>query len=119
VCAAALANLDLFEREGVLERARELEGEIAQTIGALADHELVSEVRTGTGVLAAVQLEDPALAERATAAARERGVLTRGLLGGALQISPPLVIERSDLEELAEKLAGALDACTAALTPAT
>jgi adenosylmethionine-8-amino-7-oxononanoate aminotransferase len=114
VCAAALANLDLFEREGILERARELEGELAETIGALADHPLVSEVRCGTGVLAAVQLEDPALVDRVAAAARERGVLTRGLLGGALQISPPLVIERSDLEELAETLAGALDACRSA-----
>jgi adenosylmethionine-8-amino-7-oxononanoate aminotransferase len=111
VCAAALANLDLFEREGVFERARELEGEVAEIIGALADHELVSEVRTGTGVLAAVQLEDPTLVERVAAAAREQGVLTRGLLGGALQISPPLVIERADLEELAQRLEGALDAC--------
>ena len=109
VAAAALANLDLFERDGILAHAQELERELPEALAPLADHRLVSDLRTGVGVLAAVQLEDPALADRAAAAAREQGVLTRGLLGGALQISPPLVIERSDLDELVERLAAALD----------
>jgi len=66
-------------------------------------------VRSGTGVLAAVQLADPAQVDRVVLAAREAGVLTRGLLGGALQISPPLVIERAQLDELAAGLGSALD----------
>jgi adenosylmethionine-8-amino-7-oxononanoate aminotransferase len=44
------------------------------------------------------------------AASRERGVLTRALGIGALQISPPLVIGAGELNELREGLRSALDA---------
>lgn len=117
VAAAALANLDILERERLVERALGLEAEVAAALAPLAGHALVSEVRAGTGVLAAVQLDperlaaDPALLDRVILAAREAGVLTRGLLGGGLQISPALVIERAELDELASRLAAALDAC--------
>ena len=116
VTAAALANLDLFESDGILARAQALEQELTDALAPLAEHPLVTEVRSGTGVLAAVQLADPTIVDSAMAAARDNGILTRGLLGGALQISPPLVIERSELDELAEGLAGALDACAASVS---
>ncbi len=48
-------------------------------------------------------------ADRVVLAARERGVLTRGLVGGGLQVSPALVIDRAELAELATGLVGALD----------
>ena len=38
VCAAAMANLDIIEREGLLDRARELEDEIASALRPLGDH---------------------------------------------------------------------------------
>ena len=53
-CAAAIANLDILEGEGLLDRGRELEGEIAGALGALDGHELVGEVRAGIGALGAV-----------------------------------------------------------------
>jgi adenosylmethionine-8-amino-7-oxononanoate aminotransferase len=111
-CAAALANLDIFEREGLVERAAELERELAEALGPLRDHELVSEVRSGVGVLAAVALvqDDPALPARTMAELRRRGVLTRLLAGGALQISPPLVSTRADFDALADAIAGAVAA---------
>ena len=115
VAAASLANLDLLEREQLPARGLELERELAEALAPLAEHQLVSEVRAGTGVLAAVQLVEPTLIDAAVAAAREHGVLTRALLGGALQISPPLVITRAELDELAGGLAAALDDCAAAL----
>lgn len=113
--AAAHANLDVMEREGIPTRALELEHELAAALAPLARHELVSEVRAGLGVLAAVQIDpaleadDPGLTDRVTLAARERGVLTRTLFGGALQISPPLVIGAAELGELVSGLQGALD----------
>lgn len=107
-CAAALANLDLIEREGLVERAAELEQELADALAPLAQHEHVREVRAGTGVLAAVAATtgDPGglLAEL-----RRRGVLSRVLADGALQISPPLVTTRDDLDRLAEAIADAAD----------
>src|SRR6187200_1642851 len=56
VAAAALANLDILEREDLCGRALALEGPLVEALGSLSDHELVQEVRGGTGVLAAVQL---------------------------------------------------------------
>ena len=109
VAAAALANLDILERERIPDHALELETQLTEALAPLAGHALVSEVRSGTGVLAAVQLADPTQLDRVVLAAREAGVLTRGLLGGALQISPPLVIERAQLDELAAGLGSALD----------
>src|SRR5262249_51469447 len=88
VAAAALANLDILEREELPARARSLEQELAHALAPLAAHPLVSEVRSGTGVMAAVQLADPGLADAVVAEAREHGVLTRTLLGGAVQVSP-------------------------------
>lgn len=119
VAAASHANLDILEREGLVARGLELEREIAEALEPLAAHPLVAEVRSGTGAMAAVQLTEPELAERASLVAREHGVITRVLYGGALQVSPSLVITRAELDELAAAFAAALDACRAgAATPA-
>src|SRR5215208_7296824 len=60
-CAVALANLDLIERDGLLQRGRELEGELSDALRPLGSHALVGEVRSGTGALAAVALAGEAL----------------------------------------------------------
>jgi putrescine---pyruvate transaminase len=115
VAAAALANLDIIEREGLVERSRSLERELAEALRPLASHELVSEVRVAEGVLAAVQLDPAAIARdaslpvRTVAAARSAGVMTRTLATGAIHVSPPLVITRDELAELADGLRKALD----------
>ena len=115
VAAAASANLDIIEREGLLERGKELEGELAGALAPLAGHDLVSEIRAGTGVLAAVQIDpdalaaDPALLPRIVPACRESGIMTRTLATGAIHISPPLVLDAPGVDELVEGLAAALD----------
>jgi adenosylmethionine-8-amino-7-oxononanoate aminotransferase len=112
-CAAALANLDVVEREGLVARVAELERELADALAPLAEHELVREVRAGVGLLAAVSLggDDPSLPARAMAELRRRGVLTRLLADGGFQISPPFVSTREDFDVLAEAIG---DAATAA-----
>jgi putrescine aminotransferase len=115
VAAAALANLDIVEREGLAKRALQLETDLADALAPLARHHIVEEVRAGTGVLAAVQLradaleQDPALAGKVVAACRRAGVMTRTLATGALQISPALVIDDEGLAELRDGIAAALD----------
>jgi adenosylmethionine-8-amino-7-oxononanoate aminotransferase len=117
--AAAHPNLDILERENLLGRALELEQELAEVLGPLAGHELLSEVRAGLGAVAALQLDpalvaaDPGLADRAAVAVRDHGVLTRVLIGGGLQISPPLVLTRAELDELAAGFLAGLDAVAA------
>ena len=113
-------NLDIIEREGRLARGLALETEIPSALAPLLAHELVSEIRGGFGAVAAVQIDptlladDPGPTDRVTLKARSHGILTRTLTGGGLQISPPLIIARSELDELASGLRGALDDVAAA-----
>jgi adenosylmethionine-8-amino-7-oxononanoate aminotransferase len=113
-CAAGLAVLDIYEREGIIERGRVLEGPLRDALAPLAEHEAVSEVRAGTGLLAAVQLSDDVLAREPAAvaklagAAREAGVLVRPLLGAAA-VSPPLVVEQEHIDAIADAFRVGLD----------
>ncbi|GAA4417065.1 aspartate aminotransferase family protein [Georgenia halophila] len=102
--AVALANLEIIEREGLLDEAARLEVTIARELGPLAELDAVAEVRCGTGALAAVQLHDAALAPRLVLALREIGVATRAVGAGALQISPAFVMTDEQVRELAEGL---------------
>jgi putrescine---pyruvate transaminase len=113
-CAAALANLDIIERDGLLDRGRELENEIAAALRPLGEHPLVGDVRVGIGALGGVAFGSEALAEapdlplRTFAAVRERGILVRPV-GDAVAFSPPLVITRDEVERVAEVIGEALD----------
>lgn len=113
-CAVGLANLDIIEREGLLERVRELEPVLAGALRPLADHPLVAEVRAGLGLLGAVELTPEALAAgalpRAVAEIRARGVLTRAVRGVGLQVSPPFVITADEIARIPEAFRDALDA---------
>jgi putrescine aminotransferase len=112
-CAAALANLDLLEGEGLIERTRAREGAFHATLSALCGHPLVAEVRGGIGLMAALALEpdrveaDPDLPARLWAAAREHGLLTRWLRDG-VALAPPLVIDDAGVDEIAGILERAL-----------
>ncbi len=122
-CAAAMANLDILEREGLVERGRELEGPIARALGTLSTHDLVGEVRAGTGALGAVAFSSEALArtpdlpQRTFAQTRNRGVLARSL-GDAVALSPPLVASDAEIDRAAEVIGEALDAVAAGLPDA-
>jgi putrescine aminotransferase len=109
-CAAALANLDIIERETLLQRVQKLEPILASSLTALGEHELVTEVRH-IGLLGAVQLThaNPGLANRVLARLRERGILTRLLPADTLQLSPPFVISDEDLVAIPSGIRAALD----------
>jgi putrescine---pyruvate transaminase len=115
-CAVAAANLDLIEREHLVARVARLEPVLAEALAPLADHDLVAEVRAGTGLLAAVEIAedartaDPGLGPRLVAEIRERGVITRLLRGAALQISPPFVITEGEIGRIAAVFGAAFDA---------
>ena len=56
--AVALANLDLIEREQLVQRVATLEPVLASVVAPLAEHRGVSAVRSGTGLLAAVEIAE-------------------------------------------------------------
>jgi putrescine---pyruvate transaminase len=113
-CAAALANLDIVESEGLAERVRSLEPTFRQAAESLLDHPLMGEVRTA-GLLCGVEFDPELLAANAelpnqvVLACRADGLLTRALGKAAVQVSPSLVIEAHEIERLFSMLRGALD----------
>ena len=117
-CAAALATIDTYERENLVERARELEVVFRDRLEALrADDPRIGDVR-GRGAMLAIELVDPstshpdaALTARVAAAAHARGVvlLTCGTYGNVIRLLPPLAITdelvRDGLDVLRDALA--------------
>ncbi len=102
-CVAGLVNIDIIEREGLLERSV-VNGELlAEALAPLDGLDLVDEVRAGPGLIAGIGLRLPLAAEVA-AAAFERGVIVRALTADALTISPPLIITAAEIERLATVL---------------
>lgn len=112
--AAAMANLDIVEREDLTGNAREVGAYMLQRLKeAVADHPLVCEVR-GIGLLAAVEFAadkvkrvplDPGLkvGPRVSAACLEQGVIARGMPNGdILGFAPPLTITRDEVDRVVE-----------------
>lgn len=106
--AAAMANFDIIEREGLLDEATRLERELAAAFGPLAELDAVAEVRTGVGAVTAVQLADPSDAPAAVLRLRKAGVASRAAGMGALQVSPSFVMTSEEVTTLAERFAAAL-----------
>ena len=109
-CAAAAANLDIIDREGLVDRVRALESVLIERLRRLEQNPHVREVRGGVGLLAAVELHSPAVAEAVVADCLEAGVLIRLIAGSVLQISPPFVIDEEEIGSIAEAIGNALDA---------
>jgi len=113
-CAAANTALDIYAREGIVERGRTLERPLADALAPLAGHPLVAEVRAGLGALAGIELapaalaSDPQLPVRWQQACREAGVLVRPL-GAGIAVSPPLIVGEQEIARLAEGIADGLD----------
>ena len=107
-CAAALATLDLYRAEGLFERAAELAPYWEDAVHALRGLPHVIDLRN-LGLVAGVELEPRAdrPGERAFDVFTQcfaEGVLTR-TTGDTIALSPPLIIERTQIDELFDVLA--------------
>jgi putrescine---pyruvate transaminase len=117
--AAAMANLDILERERLVERVRTLEPFLAAAVGRLAGAPLVGEIRA-IGLTAAVALaadvlqRDPAAPEKVVAAALRHGVASRVLRAHAIHISPPFVITEAQINAMVDGIGNALEDVAAA-----
>jgi L-2,4-diaminobutyrate transaminase len=111
--AAANANLDVLEREGIVEHVAELGDALRDTLAeAVADIPIVGEVR-GTGMLAAIEfVADPEnrvrfdaglkVGARMSAACLANGLIARAMPhGDILGFAPPLITTRDDMQEIA------------------
>jgi putrescine---pyruvate transaminase len=121
--AAALANLDIIEREGLVQRVRELEPVLDRAVRRLAGAPWVGEIRT-VGLTAAVAIEpgqlerDPATPDKVVAAALKHGVASRVLRGHAIHISPPFVITGDQIDRMVDGIGNALEDVASVGVPA-
>ncbi len=114
-CAVALANLDVIESEGLLERARETGDYILERLRGLLDLPVVGEVR-GVGMMHAVELvgdrdtREPLAMDSAPqdVIRRETGVIVRDC-GHSLVISPPLILSRAESDEVVDAMRSVLE----------
>ncbi|WP_104090498.1 MULTISPECIES: 4-aminobutyrate--2-oxoglutarate transaminase [unclassified Cryobacterium] len=123
-CAAALATIDTYEAEHLVERAAAIGAIMGDRLGALAAADpRIAEVR-GRGAMMAIELVDPATGEpdaaltgRVIAASHEQGVILLGCgtYGNVIRFLPPLSIPDSLLLEGLQVLAEALAADSAAV----
>ena len=117
-CAAGMANLDIVEREGLVARVAALEPVLERLVAPLLELPLVGEVRTA-GLLAGIEFraealaERPGLADRAAFAIRDAGVVTRGLRGVGIQLSPPFVTTEAELSAMVDGIAAGITAVAA------
>ncbi|SDX95641.1 beta-alanine--pyruvate transaminase [Ruegeria halocynthiae] len=105
--AAALATLDTYQEEGLFDRVGDLYGLWQEGLHSLADHSKVIDVRS-YGLIGAIELEPLAgqATKRAFSAflsAFERGVLIR-TTGDIIALSPPLIINEAQIEEIFDVL---------------
>ena len=117
-CAAALANLDIIENDGLIPRVRTNLGPYFQEkLRAFAGHPSVGEVR-GTGLIGALELVPRGgkaaltptmmLGIKAAALARQEGVIVRGIRD-IVAVAPPLTITREETDQLFDAVGKALD----------
>ena len=110
-CAAALATLDVYRQEGLFERAATLEKYWEDASHALRGLPHVIDVRN-IGLVSGIELEPRPgqLGARAFDAFTQcfaEGVLIR-VTGDVIALSPPLIIEERQIDEIFETLSGVL-----------
>ncbi|KUP93707.1 aminotransferase [Tritonibacter horizontis] len=124
-CAAALKTLEIYERDKTFDHAAEVGAYLqAQLRAIFTDHPLVGEVR-GKGLIAALELVSNKTTgatipggkggAAAVKACQDEGLILRAVAGNALAFCPPLIITRSEVDEMLKRTKTALDTAYAAL----
>ncbi len=112
-CAASIATLDLYAEEGLFARAAGLEAYWTEAIHSLDDAPHVIDVRT-LGLVAGIELgsRSGAIGQRAREvfhACFDDGLLVRAT-ADTLALSPPLIVERAQIDEIVAKIRSKLAA---------
>ncbi len=120
-CAAALATLDIFEQDNVIEKNKALAARMASATAHLTDHPHVAEVRQ-TGMALAIEMVQDKPGKTPYAWQERRGLavyqhaLTRGALlrplGSVVYFLPPYVITPQQIDFLAEVASEGIDLAT-------
>jgi len=113
-CAAALATLETYADEGLLTRAAQLEGYFADALHSLKGLPNVIDIRN-VGLVGGVEMS-PLPGEPAKRAFNvfldcwEQGLLVR-TTGDIVALSPPLIVDKSQIDRIVEVLGAAIKRC--------
>ena len=116
--AVALEVQKIYAEMDIVARAKRLGPVLQSTLGALAAHPLVGDVR-GVGLILGMELMQDGeqripfagglnVGARVEAAAKGHGLILR-VVGDRLVFAPPLIIEASEIEAIGDRLELALD----------
>ncbi|HXA42883.1 MAG TPA: acetylornithine transaminase [Candidatus Solibacter sp.] len=106
--AAALAVLDVLERDSVVENARNVGAYLLEELRRLvADFDCVADVR-GSGLMAAMVL-DRDIAKAVEAGALEHGLLVNAIGDRVIRMVPPLIIGKPEVDRAIAILEQVLD----------
>jgi beta-alanine--pyruvate transaminase len=110
-CAAALATLDTYAEEGLLTRAAEMQGYFGEALHSLKGEPNVIDIRN-LGLVGGIELAPIAgsPAKRAFDVfldCWQQGMLIR-TTGDIVALSPPLIIERAQVDQIVDTLRGAI-----------
>ena len=110
-CAAGMAALDVYAEEGLFERAKSLSGYFGGAAQAMRGARHVTDIRN-LGLVAGIELEPRPGAPGARATAVFQRCFDEGLLvrvtGDIVALSPPLIVEKTQIDEMFAKLADVL-----------
>ena len=110
-CAAALGTLATYAEEGLLTRAGELQGYFAEAVHSLRGEPNVIDIRN-IGLVAGIELA-PLAGNPAKRAfdifldCFQKGLLIR-TTGDTLALSPPLIVERAQIDQMVDTVRGAI-----------
>ncbi|MBU6269954.1 MAG: aspartate aminotransferase family protein [Betaproteobacteria bacterium] len=113
-CASAMAALDIYQQEGLLERADELAAHWENALHCLRGTRHVIDIRN-IGLMGAVELEPRAGAAGARAfeahvkAFFEEDLMVR-FTGDIIALSPPLIVQKDQIDQMVERLGRVLRA---------
>ena len=106
-CAVARASLKVLVEEGLVERSAELGAYFKAGLESIRSN-LVREVR-GRGLMLAVELHEAAGPARPVVERlRDKGILAKETHGQTIRLSPPLVIEKDEIDWALERIAAVL-----------
>lgn len=108
-CRAALATLDIFAQDDVLEQNKTRAAKLAVALAPLADHPQVRHLRQRGMILAFdVDTADPHFSRRFYRAALAREALIRPI-GNTIYLMPPYIVGDEEIAHLGKAVAGALE----------
>ncbi|MGB4164565.1 MAG: aminotransferase class III-fold pyridoxal phosphate-dependent enzyme, partial [Bacillota bacterium] len=103
----ALATLDVILNDGVLDNVKEVSAYLIQRLQELqASTGAIADIR-GRGLMVGIELKE-AKAAAVLAACRKKGLLVHCAGDKTLRLLPPLIIEKSDVDEALRILCGVL-----------